>query len=148
MTVKIKKLTNTATTPTYGSAGAAAFDIYADIGEPGDKWLVAAEGVCAVPTGLAFEVPLGHVLRIYSRSGHGFKNEVSLVNSVGVIDSDYRGEVKIGLRNDRKFNSFTINHGDRIAQGIIEPIERVIFEVVEELSTTERGAGGFGSTGA
>lgn len=145
MQVKIKKLTATATTPTYGTAGAAAFDIYADIL---GLWMgISAGDTRVVNTGIAIEVPEGCVLRIYSRSGHGFKHGVSLANSVGVIDSDYRGEIAVALRNDSRAN-FTINHGDRIAQGIIEPIHRVEFEVADELSATERGTGGFGSTGA
>lgn len=144
MQVKIEKLTSTATTPTYETGGAAAFDIYADT-----KWhkTAAAPGQSViVGTGLAFEIPAGHVLRVYSRSGHGFKKGVALVNSVGVIDSDYRGELKIGLRNDGS-EEFVVDHGDRIAQGIIEPIERVEFVEVDELSETARGTGGFGSTG-
>lgn len=144
MQVKIKKLTPTAKTPTYGTDGAAAFDIYADIEH---EWMGANPGNhVVIPTGLSFEIPAGHVLRVYSRSGHGFTDQVTLVNSVGIIDSDYRGELKIGLRNDGNF-AFRVFHGDRIAQGIIEPIERVEFVEVEELSETARGAGGFGSTG-
>lgn len=145
MQVKIKKLTPTAKTPTYGTDGAAAFDIYADLRD-GGAMLIGKDEMRSIPTGIAVEIPPGHVLRIYSRSGHGYNHSVSLANSVGVIDADYRGEVRAGLRNDGVF-TFTVNHGDRIAQGIIEPIERVEFVEVEELSTTERGAGGFGSTG-
>ena len=144
MQVKIKKLTTTAKTPTYGSDGAAAFDIYADLP---DTWLsIPAGEMRAISTGIAVEVPTGHVLRIYSRSGHGYNHSVSLANCVGVIDSDYRGEVMAGLRNDGHL-SFPVHHGDRIAQGIIEPIERVEFVDAEELSLTERGTKGFGSTG-
>ena len=144
MQVKIQKLTPTAKTPTYGSDGAAAFDIYANLP---DTWLgIPAGEMRAISTGIAVEVPPGHVLRLYSRSGHGFVNSVTLVNSVGVIDSDYRGEVMAGLRNDGHL-SFPVHHGDRIAQGIIEPIERVEFVDAEELSLTERGTKGFGSTG-
>lgn len=144
MQVKIKKLTPTAKTPTYGTDGAAAFDIYADLP---DTWIgFSPDSQCVVSTGLSFEVPPGHVLRVYSRSGHGFMHGVTLVNCVGVIDSDYRGELKIGLRNDGNLG-FRVDHGDRIAQGIIEPIERVEFVDADELGTTKRGAGGFGSTG-
>jgi len=144
MQVKLRKLTKTAKTPTYGTDGAAAFDVYADLP---DTWLgIPAGEMRPISTGIAVEVPPGHVLRIYSRSGHGYNHSVSLANCVGVIDSDYRGEVMAGLRNDGHL-TFAVHHGDRIAQGIIEPIERVEFVEVEELSTTERGAGGFGSTG-
>jgi dUTP pyrophosphatase len=144
MQIKIEKLTPNAKMPTYGSEGAAAFDIYADIYE--HTTVVAPGSSCLVGTGLAIEVPPGHVLRVYSRSGHGFNWGVSLVNSVGIIDSDYRGELKIGLRNDGDA-TFVIDHGDRIAQGIVEPVERVEFVEVGELSATARGTGGFGSTG-
>ena len=145
MHVKFKKLTATAKRPTYGSAGAAAFDIYADVL---GLWMgISAGDTRVVTTGIAVEIPPGHVLRIYSRSGHGFKDGVSLANSVGVIDSDYRGEIAVALHNAGRAN-FHVNHGDRIAQGIVEPIERVECVEVGELSETARGAGGFGSTGA
>ena len=83
---------------------------------------------------------------VYSRSGHGFKHGVRLANSVGVIDSDYRGEVSIGLRNDSPLR-FDYKAGDRLAQAMILPVPMVELVEVEELSDTERGTGGFGSTG-
>ena len=139
--VKVKKLNEDAILPTYATPGAAAFDLYS----PGDFELYEMN-VCVIGTGIAVEIPEGHVMRIYSRSGHGFNYNVTLSNSVGVIDSDYRGEIKIKLCCLGP-NMLEINKGDRIAQAIIEPIPRVEFELADEISETERGSGGFGSTG-
>jgi len=141
MEIKIKKLHPDAILPTYATEGAACFDLHAlhDASPDG-------HGVTLVRTGLSFEVPPGHVMRIYSRSGHGFKHGVRLSNCVGVIDSDYRGEVMVSLTHDR-FSQLNVFSGDRVAQAVIEPIERVTFAEADELSETARGAAGFGSTG-
>jgi len=136
MQVKVEKLYASAQLPVYGSAGAACFDLYAH-NDRGD-------GVFG--TGLAFEVPEGHVMLIYSRSGHGFKHGIRLANCVGVIDSDYRGEVVVKLHHDRG-GFLPLLCGERIAQAMIVPVDRVTFVESDELSGTERGAGGFGSTG-
>lgn len=142
MDVKIKLLTDTARVPTYATDGSAAFDIYAD--EDG----VVLPGECTTfSTGLIVEVPDNHVLKIYSRSGHGFKNGVRLANCTAIIDSDYRGEIVIGLMRDKERGSVSINHGDRIAQGIIMPVEKTNFIVADELSETVRGTNGLGSSG-
>lgn len=141
MKVKIEQLYKGAMEPTYGTPGAAAFDLYA-----AQDGVVEAYAMAVIKTGLAFEIPQGYVMRVYSRSGHGFKNGVRLVNCVGVIDSDYRGEVMVGLKNDGP-TMMWVRQGDRIAQAIIEPVERIEFEWADELSSTERGQGGFGSTG-
>lgn len=98
-------------------------------------------------TGLAFEVPEDHVMLIFSRSGHGFKNDVRLSNCVGVIDSDYRGELKVKLTCDKIGWGLEVNAGDRVAQGMIIPVAKVSFEEVSELSETVRGTKGFGSSG-
>lgn len=147
MIVKIKKVHPDAIAPQYATPGAACFDLHAvglpDIGDTPLRF----EPVL-VRTGLAFEVPEGHVMRIYSRSGHGFKNHTRLANCVGVIDSDYRGEVMVMLTRDAgPGQAVIVRNGDRIAQGIIEPVQQVQFAMVDELSETERGTGGFGSTG-
>lgn len=142
MKLKIKKLTEAAIVPTYGTVGSACFDLYA----ASDAEVGACGGTAVVPTGLAFEVPAGWALMIYSRSGHGFKNGVRLVNSVGVIDSDYRGEVLVGLRNESALR-FNVRHGDRIAQAMLVQSPAVDFEASKELSGTARGVSGFGSTG-
>lgn len=148
--MRIKKLHPDAIVPTYATAGAACFDLHAN----GDASLVGESGLpieffdgCTFRTGLAVEVPEGHVMLIYSRSGHGFKNDTRLANCVGVIDSDYRGELMVRLMNEGT-EPFIVRKGDRIAQAMVMPVQQVSFEVVEELGETERGAGGFGSTGA
>ena len=143
MDVKIKLLTDTARVPTYATDGSAAFDIYADEGD----W-VSYGRYTKISTGISIEVPAGHVLKVYSRSGHGFNNGVRLVNCVGIIDSDYRGEVMVGLACDSSYDSLYIKQGDRIAQGIIMPVEKTNFIVADELSETVRGTNGFGSSGA
>ena len=138
---RIKLLSENAKVPTYGSAGAACFDLYA-----ADTVAIAPGRAGTVKTDVAFEVPEGFVLKVYSRSGHGFDHGARLVNSVGIVDSDYRGEVVARLHNDSK-EVFVVSLGDRVAQAVIEPAMRTVFEVVDELSSTERGAGGMGSTG-
>lgn len=145
MKVKIKKLHPDAIVPTYGTSGAACFDLYAIEVHPCGH--VVSDGVpITFRTGLAFEVPQGHVMMVYSRSGHGFKHGVRLSNCTGIIDSDYRGELMVKLHNDSD-EPFMVNKGDRIAQAMIVPVNQVSFDVVDELSDTERGEGRFGSTG-
>ena len=147
MQVRIMKLSPQAIVPTYAHNGDACFDIYAlcDMEKPVE---VRPGGAVVIPTGLAFEVPAGHVLLVYSRSGHGFKSGVRLANCVGVIDSGYRGELQVALQNDGRAR-FKVAHGDRIAQGMIVPIPTVeLVETSDFLSLTARGTGGLGSTGA
>lgn len=149
MKVKISK-TETAHVPTYGTSGAACFDFYADMPAFKDVPLYVDEGFpVVVSTGIKMEVPDGHVLLVFSRSGHGFKYDVRLANCVGVIDSDYRGTIMVKLTADAagSFEALELKHHSRIAQGMIIPYEQVEFEEAV-LSTTTRGAGGFGSTGA
>jgi dUTP pyrophosphatase len=142
--VKVQRAEPDALLPRYGSAGAACFDLHAytpwqDLGlVPGERLMVR--------TGLRFEVPAGHVMLIYSRSGLGAKHGIRLGNSVGVIDSDYRGEVMLPMIHDGE-EGFLIKHGDRLAQGMVIPYPMAHLCLVDELSTTERGVGGFGSTG-
>lgn len=142
MDIKIKKLHPLAQEPTYGTDGAACFDLYSI-----SNAVVHARDSEVIRTGLAFEIPEGYVMRIYSRSGHAFKNDVRLSNCVGVIDSDYRGEVMVKLANDNNDVALIVKAGDRIAQAEITPVIRVGFNEVEELSDTKRGDRGFGSTG-
>jgi dUTP pyrophosphatase len=143
MNIFVKKLHPDAIIPRYATDGAAAFDLHSvEDRQAGPKgWSPAT-----VSTGLAFEIPADHVMLVFSRSGHGFKNGVRLANSVGVIDSDYRGPVMVRLHNDGP-EWFDIDKGDRIAQAIIMPIVRADLIEVSELSDTNRGDGGFGSTG-
>ena len=143
MKLGIVRLRDTAILPQYHSAGAACFDIHADLE---DTKLLMPRGSLVVPTGLAFNIPEGWVLNIFSRSGHGFKAGVRLVNAVGVIDCDYTGELRIGLHNDGD-QHFTVVHGDRIAQGMLLPALRLSLIEDFEVKTTERGSKGYGSTG-
>lgn len=141
MFIKVKKLSDSAQMPTYSTAGAACFDLYAD-----DTVSIPHGHARTVNTNMAFEVPDDHVMLVFSRSGHGYKHGVRLANSVGVIDSDYRGEVMVRLKNDGTEN-FLVTQGDRIAQAMILPVERCEFFDMKELSDTKRGTKGFGSTG-
>lgn len=139
--LKVKLLNDAAQMPQYATGGAACFDLHAN-----DSVGVVGGHSVEVSTGLAFEVPVDHVMLVFSRSGHGFKNGVRLANSVGVIDSDYRGEVKVKLHNDGQ-GDFVVEQGARVAQAMVLPITRMPLLQVEELSATERGEAGFGSTG-
>ena len=146
MNVKIKKINSEAKVPVYGSKGAACFDLYAaNIINVTDE---NGERTVTYGTGLQFEVPEGHVMMVYSRSGHGFKYGITLANSTGVIDADYRGEVCVKLRKPGTDIHGMPAVGERIAQAMIIPVDQVSFEETDELSSTQRGAGGFGSTGA
>lgn len=149
MNLNIKKLHPNAKLPTYGTDGAAAFDLYAAevIGSDEYGTVVFKGNDVVVGTGLSFEIPEGHAMFIFSRSGMGFTHGVRLCNSVGVIDSDYRGEVMIKLVGDDEFGP-RIAVGDRVAQAVVLPIPRVTFTEADQLAPTERGTGGFGSTGA
>jgi dUTP pyrophosphatase len=149
MKLKIKKLHTEAVIPQYATAGAACFDLRAVIDDETHRQhgLTVSPGTQeVVRTGLAFAVPEGFVMLIYSRSGHGFKNSVRLSNSVGVLDSDYRGECMVALQNDGRAK-FKVSNGDRIAQAMLVPIPAIEFDECVDLDVTGRGAGGFGSTG-
>lgn len=142
MRVKIKKVNPDATMPVYATPGSACFDLYTV-----DEGLVLPASARTFSTGLAFEIPEGHVMLVFSRSGHGFSHGIRLSNGTGVIDSDYRGEVKVKLHNDWLETGFPVVKGSRIAQAMVIACQSVEFDVVEELSSTARGTGGFGSTG-
>lgn len=143
LNLKVKRLHQDAVLPKYATEGAACFDLHAlEDGEAG-----ACGGTVQCRTGLAFEIPAGHVMLIYSRSGHGFNYGVRLVNAVGVIDADYRGEVAVKLRNDSPLR-FNVKAGDRIAQAMIVPVPVVNIVEADSLTDTARGSGGFGSTGS
>jgi dUTP pyrophosphatase len=152
MQVKVKKVYPDAELPVYATEGAACFDLKAYI--PGDGHVhLIEETAVTIETGLIFEVPEGHVMLIHSRSGHGFGFDTRLSNATGVIDSDFRGSPKVKLTRDFGMSKvidgkpLVIKHGDRIAQAMIIPVDRVSFVEVEDLSETARGAGGLGSTG-
>lgn len=143
MNIKVKKLKPGATVPTMGSKFAAGADLYsaedADVViEPGETKFIG--------TGLAMEIPEGYVGLVYARSGLACKRGLAPANKVGVVDSDYRGEIKVALHNHGK-EAQTVEKGERIAQMVIAPYLSVNYEEADALSETERGEGGFGSTG-
>lgn len=143
-TLKVKKTLPNAILPKRATAGAAAMDLAAALDVP---VTVPANGTAVIPTGIAIELPSPeYAALIFSRSGHGFHHGVSLINAVGVIDSDYRGAINIGLIN-RSERDFTVHHGDRIAQLMITSAFLLPVEEAETLTDTARGEGGFGSTG-
>jgi dUTP pyrophosphatase len=129
--------------PSYQSKHAAGFDVVAAVIEPVE---LAPEGRMLVPTGFALELPEGYEAQVRPRSGLALKHGVTLLNTPGTIDADYRGEVMVLLINHGS-EKFTIRRGDRIAQLVIAPVNHVEIVAVETLGATERGPGGFGSTG-
>ena len=143
MKVKIKKLNDKAILPSYGSEYAAGADLYACT--EGDVTINPHETVL-IPPGLAMELPIGYAGLIYARSGLATKKGLAPANKVGVIDSDYRGEVKVALHNHSAVAQ-TVAAGERVAQLVITPYLAADFVENEELSETVRGGGGFGSTG-
>ena len=141
--LKIKKLREEAVLPERKTPGSAGYDLCACIA--GDFTIEPGELVI-LPTGLAAEIPEGCAGLIFTRSGLGVKHGIAVSNGVGVIDSDYRGEIHVGLLNNSQI-AYTVSPGVRIAQLIVMPVCLPEVEEAEELSETERGAGGFGSTG-
>ena len=143
--LKVKKLHPEAIIPAYATDGSAAMDLHAlfDASKPERK--VWGNGSLVVRTGLSFEIPEGYAMLILSRSGMGFRENTRLANCVGLIDSDYRGELFMVFVCA---SSFSWKKGDRIAQGIVVPVAHCRFDLVAELPATARGIGGFGSTGA
>lgn len=142
--LNIKLLTATAAIPTRATEGSAGYDLRADLEAP--KLLKVGE-IFPCPTGVAIELPdKNHVAVVCARSGLAIKRGITLANAVGIIDSDYRGEIKVGLINLGS-EDFEICPGERIAQLLIMPVETPELCPVDEISETERGAGGFGSTG-
>jgi len=141
--IQIKKLSNEVLTPKYETSGSSGMDIAAYIERdiiinPGEKALI--------PTGFSLSVPRDYEVQIRPRSGLAVKKGVTVLNTPGTIDSDYRGEIKVILINLSK-DEFSVKNGERIAQMVVCPIKQVIVEEVKELTETIRGIGGFGSTG-
>lgn len=141
--IRFKKLDERAQTPSYGTEFAAGADLYACMGEP---LTIAAGATEFIHTGIAMEIPAGLVGLVYARSGLACKKGLAPANKVGVIDSDYRGEIMVALHN-HSGEDITIDAGERVAQIVIAPYLHARYEEVEELEETVRGAGGFGSTG-
>ena len=142
MNIKIKKLHEDAVIPKYATQGSSGFDLSAL-----EDMTFRAGETKLVKTGLSFEIPLGLEMQIRPRSGISLKTTFRVSNAPGSIDADYRGEVCVILTNTSNNAVYHIPKGERIAQGMICPVIQAQFEVVEELSDTARGAGGFGSTG-
>ncbi len=144
ITLKVKRIKNSdLPLPAYETEGSAGMDIRASLDEdvilePGDIKLI--------PTGISISIPMGYEGQIRPRSGLALKHGIGMVNSPGTIDSDYRGEVRIIMINHGK-KSFTVKHGDRIAQMIIARLCNAVIEEVSELDSTKRGQGGFGHSG-
>lgn len=140
--MKIKLVNPNAVVPTYGSKCAAGMDLYSS-----KTYSIAPGETVLVHTGISMEIPNGYFGAIYPRSGLATKRGLRLANCVGVVDSDYRGEIMVALYND-SIETQSVELRDRIAQMVIQPYERPqVFDVVNELSDTERGSGGFGHTG-
>ena len=141
--VRVKILREGAHLPAYGSAEAAGADLYACLEE---SVTIEAGKTAFIPTGIALEVPKGCAGLIYARSGLACKRGLAPANKVGVVDSDYRGEILVALHNHGTLAQ-TVENGERIAQFVITPVLTPVYERAEELSDTQRNAGGFGSTG-
>jgi dUTP pyrophosphatase len=142
--VKIKKLSSQSILPAYATPASAGVDLCACL--PNGMVVNPGENV-KIPTGIAIELPNQHIVAlVFARSGLASRYGVGLTNGVGVIDSDYRGEIQVLIQNLGSL-PVTINHGDRIGQMVFTPIFQALFEEVTELGETARGTGGFGSTG-
>lgn len=145
--VKVKRLSNTAILPTYGSAKAACIDLYADTKSLGNDKLYIGNGDCLkIPIGFAFEPPTGYCGLIFARSGLSTKKGLRPGNCVGICDEDFRGNYTVSIYND-SHEMQAIEHGDRIAQLMFVPYEQANLIEVDSLSQTDRGESGFGSTG-
>ncbi len=129
--------------PSYETDGSVGFDLKAACEK---EMVILAGKVLLIPTGMRIEIPIGYELQIRPRSGLALKNGLGILNSPGTIDADYRGEIKIILINLSNDN-FIVKRGMRIAQGVISPVYRAKFTVVDKLSVSKRGSGGFGHTG-
>ena len=141
--VLIKKLDPSVELPSYKTVGASGMDLMAFIKKP---ITLKSKSSCLVPTGLSVAFSNNFEIQIRPRSGLAVKNNISVLNSPGTIDSDYRGEIKVIIFNHGN-NDFLINNGDRIAQMILAPVEKMELEETNDLPETIRGEGGFGSTG-
>jgi dUTP pyrophosphatase len=143
MKIKIKRLRDTAVVPTRESSSAAGYDLYADIAEP---VTIQPHETAKIGTGIAMEIPEGYFGGVAARSGLSSKEGLRPANCYGIVDSDYRGEIIVALHNDSE-TARVVTPQERIGQIIIQPYLNVEFDEADELSDTERGTGGFGSTG-
>lgn len=143
MEIQIKKITETAKIPKRGSVMAAGYDLFADLTE---NIAIKPHSTVMVGTGVAMAIPEGYFGGIYARSGLSAKEGLRPANCTGVVDADYRGEIKVALHNDSAEERIVVP-GQKIAQMVIQPFLGVYFSEVEHLQDTDRGQGGFGSTG-
>ena len=143
MKMKIKCLKNNKSLPKYQTEGSSGMDLTAGIDEPVEIKPLERK---LIPTGISIELPIGYEAQVRARSGLSVKHGITLINAIGTIDSDYRGEVCVGLVNLSN-ETYTINPNDRIAQMVIMKVEKAEIDVETELTETQRGSGGFGSTG-
>ena len=143
MTILFRKISENARTPECATSGSAGYDLCACVSEP---VTIGPRERALIPTGISVALPDGHTGFVFGRSGLGVRHGVSLINGVGVIDSDYRGEIRIGLVNHSDV-PYTVCDGDRIAQLCVMPVAAAQFVQADALDETGRGAGGFGSTG-
>lgn len=144
--INIKKTDENAKIPTYGSEFAAGADLYAVIHNEENRVEILPGETAFIDTGIVMEIPNGYVGLVYARSGLSCKQGLAPANKVGVIDSDYRGNIMVALYNQSN-ETRIVSEGDRIAQIVIQPVEQFGFKVKENLSDTIRGNGGFGSSG-
>lgn len=144
--INIKKTDENAKIPTYGSEFAAGADLYAVIHNEENRVEILSGETAFIDTGIVMEIPNGYVGLVYARSGLSCKQGLAPANKVGVIDSDYRGNIMVALYNQSN-ETRIVSEGDRIAQIVIQPVEQFGFKVKENLSDTIRGNGGFGSSG-
>ena len=142
--IKVRKINDSINLPTYETSSSAGMDIRAFL--PNGKINILPKETKLIGTGLFFEIPIGFEVQIRPRSGLAVKNSVTVLNSPGTIDADYRGEIKVILINHGS-KIFEVEDKMRVAQMVVSKYEKVNFELVGELSETERGSGGFGSTG-
>lgn len=145
-TVNFTKLTPWAHEPTQGSAQAAGWDLYADA-EARENIILAPGEVKKISTGICIALPEGTFGALYARSGMATKRGLALANKIGIIDSDYRGPIIVALKNESNETQI-IEHGERIAQLVVQPYITVTFNEIDNIGTTARGDGGFGSTGS
>lgn len=139
--VKVKKIHPDAVVPRYAHDGDSGMDVYSV-----DNYLIKSGGRDLVRTGLQVEVPIGYEMQVRPRSGLALKKGITVLNTPGTVDSTYRGEVGVILINHSK-DTFEVRKGDRVAQVVVSKVERAVIEEVNELSKSDRGEGGFGSTG-
>lgn len=144
MKIKVKKINEKAVVPQRATEGSAGADLFACIDEPVE---IKPGEIKVIKTGIAIEIPdKNYAAFVYARSGLGIKHGICLSNGVGVIDSDYRGEICVGLCNISQ-TAYTVEPGERVAQMVIMPVDCAVYEEVIDINSTERGTGGFGSTG-